>query len=137
MISPQAEQVYAGMTPLSAQQMQGQPRQQPVVKEAGTNRFLEVAMHTQPPMAAQLSGLELEYAIALLYSRDAGRLEATLGFDLGQGSQDLGFRGEIPLLFVARPAVPVRLRIRDDDGAATAARLVFRDAGGHVFPPQA
>jgi len=133
--SPQAGQVYAGMTPLSAQRMQRQPLKETVEKEAGTNRFLEVTMHTQPPMAAQLSGLELEYAIALLYSRDAGRLEATLGFDIGQGSQDLGFRGEIPVLFVARPAVPVRLRIRDHDGAA--ARLVFRDAAGHVFPPQA
>src|SRR5438093_3372386 len=135
--SPQAGQVYAGMTPLSAQRMQRQPLQETAVKEAGTNRFLEVAMHTQPPMAAQTSGLELEYAIALIYTRDAGRLEATLGFDVGQGSQDLGFRGELPVLFVARPAVPVRLRIRDHDGAATAARLVFRDAGGHVFPPQA
>src|SRR6266487_3808394 len=55
--SPQAGQVYAGMTPLSAQRMQRQPLQETVVKEAGTNRFLEVAMHTQPPMAAQLSGL--------------------------------------------------------------------------------
>jgi hypothetical protein len=135
--SPQAGQVYAGMTPLSAQRMQRQPLQETAVKEAGTNRFLEVAMHTQPPMAAQLSGLELEYAIALFYSRDAGRLEATLGFDIGQGSQDIGFRGEIPLLFVARPAVPVRLRIRDHDGAVAAARLVFHDAVGHVFPPQA
>ena len=135
--SPQAGQVYAGMSPLSAQRMQRQPLRETAVKEAGTNRFLEIAMHTQPPMAAQLSGLELEYAIALIYSRDAGRLEATLGFDVGQGSQDLGFRGEIPVLFTARKAVPVRLRIRDHDGAPTAARLVFRDAGGHVFPPQA
>ena len=135
--SPQAGQVYAGMTPLSAQRMQRQPLRETAVKEAGTNRFLEVAMHTQPPMAAQLSGLELEYAIALLFTRDSGRLEATLGFDVGQGSQDLGFRGELPVLFDARPAVPVRLRIRDHDAAATAARLVFRDAGGHVFPPQA
>ena len=25
--------------------------------------------------------------------------EATLRFDVGQGSQDLGFRGEVPVLF--------------------------------------
>jgi len=135
--SPQAGQVYAGMSTLSAQRMQRQVLQETAVKEAGTNRFLEVALHTQPPMAAQLSGLELEYAIALLYCRDAGPLEATLRFDIGQGSQDLGFRGELPVLFTARAAVPVRLRIRDHDGTAAAARLVFRDAGGHVFPPQA
>src|SRR6185503_1487030 len=131
--SPQAGQVYAGMSTLSAQRMQRQVLQETAVKEAGTNRFLEVALHTQPPMAAQLSGLELEYAIALLYCRDAGPLEATLRFDIGQGSQDLGFRGELPVLFTARAAVPVRLRIRDHDGTAAAARLVFRDAGGHEY----
>jgi hypothetical protein len=87
-------------------------------------------------MTERLSGLEVEYAIALVYSSEAGKREATLGFDIQQGSQDLGFRGEIPVLFDVRPAVAVRLNIRDSDGRSSIARLTFRDPLGHVFPPQ-
>jgi len=54
-----------------------------------------------------------------------------------QGSQDPGFRGEVPVLFDVRPAVRVTLGIRDHDGRPATARLVFLDAFGHVFPPQA
>ena len=61
-------------------------------------------------MTANLSGLKVEYALALLYSGEAGQREATIGFDVGQGTQDLGFRGEVPVLFDVRPAVPVTLR---------------------------
>jgi hypothetical protein len=43
--------------------------------------------------------LELEYRIARLYSHAAGRREASLAFDVGQGTQDLGFRNELPILF--------------------------------------
>jgi len=93
-------------------------------------------MYAERPLTPQLSGLLVEYALALIYSRDAGQLEATIGFDVGQGNQDLGFRGEVPILFNVQPAVPVKLRIRDHDGKPTTARLVFRDQAGHVFPPQ-
>lgn len=41
------------------------------------------------------------------------------------------------MLFQVRPAIPIRLRIRDHDGKPSAARLVFRDASGRVYPPQA
>ena len=34
----------------------------------------------------------------------AGKREATVGFDIGQGTQDLGFRAEVPILFTVRPA---------------------------------
>jgi hypothetical protein len=52
-----------------------------------------------PP--AELVG---QYSLALIYSHEAGRREATLGFDIGQGTQDLGFRGEVPILFDVLPA---------------------------------
>ena len=51
-----------------------------------------------------LSGLELEYRIVQLYSRDAGKREAKLGFDVGQGTQDLGFRNEVDVLFDCEPS---------------------------------
>ena len=93
-------------------------------------------MVTSPPMTPNLSGLRVEYALALLYSSEAGQREATIGFDVGQGTQDLGFRGEVPVLFDVRPAVPVRLRVRDHDGTPTVAHFTFLDRSGRVYPPQ-
>lgn len=135
--SPQAGPVYAGMAELSAQR-QRQPRLRENENVTGSrDRFLDVEMATAPPMLPRLSGLEVEYALALIYCSEAGRREATLGFNIGQGTQDLGFRGETPVLFQVRPAVKVLLRIRDHDGKSTTARLEFRDAAGRVHPPQA
>ena len=68
------------------------------------DRFLELKMHTEKPLATTLSGRPVEYAILLLTCRDAGRREATIGFDVGQGTQDLGFRGEVPVLFTVAEA---------------------------------
>src|SRR5262245_54846242 len=75
------------------------PQADPQLKD----RFLELKMHTEKPLAATLSGRPVEYAILVLTSREAGRREATIGFDVGQGTQDLGFRGEVPVLFAIRP----------------------------------
>jgi hypothetical protein len=104
---------------------------------ADKDRFLEVEMFTKPPMTARLSGLKVEYALALIYSSEAGKREATLGFDVGQGTQDLGFRGEVPVLFDIRPGIPVKLSISDVDGKPTTGRFTFRDRAGHVYPPKA
>jgi len=103
----------------------------------GAHRFLEIGVFGSPPMTPNLSGLEVEYVIALIYSSEAGKREATLGFDIGQGTQDLGFRGEVPVLFDVRPAVVVTLDVKDFDDRPTTARLTFSDSRGHVFPPQA
>jgi hypothetical protein len=105
--------------------------------KADPDRFLQVEMFTSPPMTANLSGLKAEYAIALLYSSEAGKREATLGFDVGQGSQDLGFRGEVPILFDVRPGIEVKLSIKDVDGQPTTGRFTFRDKAGRIYPPQA
>jgi hypothetical protein len=106
-------------------------------KDASRDRFLQVEMFTNPPMTAMLSGLKLEYAIVLVYSHESGQREATIGFDVGQGTQDLGFRGEVPILFDVRPAVQVRLRVTDFDGRPTVGRFTFRDKAGRVYPLQA
>ena len=88
--SPQAGPVYSGGF---AGEKGGKPDK---------GHFLQVEMYTAPPMAANLSGLGVEYAIVLLYSSESGKREVTLGFDVGQGTQDLGFRGEVPILFNVR-----------------------------------
>jgi hypothetical protein len=88
-------------------------------------------------MSAHLCGMEVEYVIVLILSSEPGKREATLAFDVGQGHQDLGFRGETPVLFVITPAFPTTLSIRDHDGQPTTARLTFTDPAGRVHPPQA
>ncbi|HEX7900092.1 MAG TPA: CehA/McbA family metallohydrolase [Planctomycetota bacterium] len=104
--------------------------------KGGPGRFLQVEMHKAPPMTSGLSGLKVEYAIALVYSTEAGKREATIGFDVGQGTQDLGFRAETPVLFDVRPAIAVKLVAKDVDGKPTTARYTFTDKAGRVYPPQ-
>jgi hypothetical protein len=106
-------------------------------KEDAKGRFLDLEMYASPPLTANLSGLKVEYAVALIYSAESGKREATLAFDVGQGTQDLGFRAETPVLFDARPGIPVRLSITDVDGKPTVGRFTFKDKAGHVYPPQA
>jgi hypothetical protein len=133
--SPQSGPVYAGVAKLSMER----ERQEHLRENENVNRdhrFLQVEMLSAAPMTRNLSGLKVEYALALIYSSEAGQREAIIGFDAGQGTQDLGFRGEVPVLFNVRPAVPVRLSVRDHDGQPTTGRFTFFDRAGHVYPPQ-
>jgi hypothetical protein len=98
------------------------------------NRWLEVGMYNGQPLSERLSGLELEYRVIELYSRDRGEREAKLGFDAGQGSQDIGFRNEVNLLFDCHPSQDVKLEVHDEDGTPTTGEFVFRDARGRVYP---
>jgi hypothetical protein len=98
------------------------------------NRFLDAQMFDKQPLKAGLSGLELEYRIIQLFSRDVGRREAQLGFHVGQGTQDLGFRNSVPILFIGVPSVEVVLGIKDFDDTATTAALTIRDKAGRVYP---
>jgi hypothetical protein len=100
-------------------------------------RWLDLQMFNSQPLGATLSGFELEYRIIQLYSRDAGRREARLAFDVGQGTQDLGFRAEVDLLFECQPATPVTFRVLDHDGQPVTAGFVIRDHQGRVHPSQA
>src|SRR5205807_1780070 len=64
----------------------------------------------------------------------AAKREAKLMFDVGQGTQDLGFRNEVAMLCTADPAVEVKLEIIDDDGKPTMGQFVIRDRQGRVYP---
>jgi hypothetical protein len=98
------------------------------------HRWLDVVTYDKPPLNERLSGLELEYRILELFSRDRGQREARLQFDVGQGTQDLGFRSEVNLLFDCRRSVRVNLDVLDDDGTPTTGHFIFRDARGRVYP---
>ncbi len=102
-----------------------------------SSRWLDLEMYDNQPLAKSLSGLALEYRIVQLYSRDRGKREAKLSFDVGQGTQDLGFRNEIAVLFECQPAVPIELEVLDDDGTPTTGQFVIRDAKGRVYPARA
>lgn len=91
------------------------------------NRFLEVEMYQNRPLQSQLSGLELEYAVVQIFSTQAGRREVKLGFNIGQGTQDLGFRGAIDILFDIKPAVKVTFEVRDVDGSPTMGSFIITD----------
>ncbi len=101
------------------------------------DRWLQLEMFNGQPLNKALGGLEVEYRVLQLYSRDAGRREAKVAFNVGPGTQDLGFRGEADVLFTAAPAHEVKLHVLDEDGAPTTAALIITDAQGHVFPAPA
>src|SRR5436190_3828091 len=98
------------------------------------NRWLDLEMFDKQPLAAALSGLALEYRVIQLYSRDAGKREARFAFNVGQGTQDIGFRNEVDVLFTAKPAHEVTLRVRDENGVPTTASFLIMDKIGRVYP---
>ena len=101
------------------------------------NQWLQVQTHDRQPMTSTLSGLGVEYRLLQLYSRDAGAREAKLAFDVGQGTQDLGFRNEVDILFRCEPSSVVTFSILDTEGEPTVGQFVIRDALGRVYPSQA
>src|SRR5262245_33979315 len=107
-----------------------------VTPEDIKDRFLDVELFNKPPMAENLSGLKVEYALALIHSSQSGKREAVFAFDIGQGTQDLGFRAETPVTFDIRPAIPVKVVVTDFDGKSTTGRFTFRDDQQRVYPPR-
>ncbi|MBM3814699.1 MAG: hypothetical protein FJW20_23995 [Acidimicrobiia bacterium] len=99
-------------------------------------KWMDVQMFNKQPMRVHLSGLDLEYRIIQIYSKDAGKREAKLAFDVGQGSQDLGFRNEVDILFTAVPASKVTLRVLDSDDRPTTGSFLIRDEKQRVYPSQ-
>ncbi|MGC8643420.1 MAG: CehA/McbA family metallohydrolase, partial [Isosphaeraceae bacterium] len=93
-------------------------------------RWTDLAMFRDRPLKRELAGLALEYRIIQIYSRDAGKREAKISFNVGQGTQDLGFRSDVDILFSCEPAVAVVLDVRDDDGRPVMGSFIFRDALG-------
>ncbi len=70
---------------------------------AGRDRSHWLEMRLEPS-GKRLSGHPREYRTLRLRSRDSGPRDATFRFDVGQGTQDLGFRGDASLLFQCSPA---------------------------------
>ncbi len=125
--SPNAAPVYKRST--------NSPEPKPSVPTSAIpQRWMDLAMFGDRPLRRPLSGLAVEYRLLQVYSRDAGRREAKFSFHVGQGTQDLGFRSDVDILFTCEPAVTVILDVHDMDGRPTTASFLFRDAQGCVSP---
>lgn len=98
------------------------------------NRFLEMQIYRNRPLLPNLSGLKLEYAVLQIYCKDTGQREAEIGFNIGQGTQDIGFRNTINILFNSSPAVNVILHVKDEDGSPTMASFLITDGIEHIIP---
>lgn len=99
--------------------------------------WLDLQTFDLSPMKPTLGGMRLEYRIVQLYSRDAGAREARFNFDVGEGTQDLGFRNDTDVTFACAPAESVKLRVLDETGAPTTAAFLIRDPQGRVYPSTA
>lgn len=97
-------------------------------------RWADISLFDQPPMDERLSGLPLEYRILTVSSRDSGKRNARLSFNVGQRTQDVGFLSEISILFNIAPAHSIKLNIIDADGQPTMASFIFRDSLGRIYP---
>ncbi len=98
------------------------------------NRWMDIALYTGQPLQPRLSGLLLEYRIVEIYARDSGKREAKIMYNVGQGTQDIGFRNEVDILFDCVPSVEVILDVRDHDGSETMASFEVRDRRGRLYP---
>ena len=97
-------------------------------------QWLQMRVIDLPPLSQKLSGRDLEYRLIALMGKEAGKREAKLTFNVGQGTQDLGFRGETDLLFESQPTFPLTLGIRDQDDNALEGVIQIRDEKGRTFP---
>jgi len=97
-------------------------------------RWADISMYDKSPMRPRLSGLPVEYLLIQVYSRDAGQRGATISFDVGQGTQDIGFRNDLDILFTALPVHHVRVRVQDEQGRPTTAAFLIRDTQGRLYP---
>jgi hypothetical protein len=134
--SPNALPVYArGQNTTIPGGFSLDPRPTQTIKPSEVaNRWLDLSMFDKQPLEPRLSGLLHEYRIIQLYSRDRGRREAQVSFNVGQGSQDIGFRNDVSILFNCLPSKDVTLRILDEDGTPTVASFLIRDRQERIYP---
>jgi len=136
-ISPNAQSVHDSSWMKNASDDYYRKKRQPGARPSVADLWLDLESFNKQPLKKELSGLPLEYRILSLYSRDAGQREAKLAFNVGQGTQDLGFRSEVDVLFRCAAACDVKLKVLDEAGQPTTAMFIIRDSQQRVYPSQA
>jgi len=99
-------------------------------------RWASISLYNRQPAPRRLSGLSVEYVILEIFSRDSGQRSAQIAFNVGQGTQDVGYRNDVAIVFNAVPARQVTLRVHDERGNPAVASLLIRDGFGRVYPNQ-
>lgn len=127
--SPNSQPVY-----FSAWKDQSPEPTEQITVEDVRNRWVDISLFNEQPLTPRLSGLALQYAILQIYSRDAGQRLATISFDIGPGTQDIGSDKQAEVLFDCKPAPRIALQVRDDDGSPTIASFLFKDHLGRIYP---
>ena len=125
--SPNSGKVYIQSNGNPAPPMQLSPRD-------SADRWADISLYQQPPMRRRLTGLALEYVILQIYSRDAGQRSAKIALNVGQGSQDIGFRNDVMIVFTALPARRITMRVKDEKGRPAMASFVIRDRLDRIYP---
>jgi hypothetical protein len=97
-------------------------------------RWADISLFNKQPMNKRLTGLPVEYQILEVYSRDHGQRAAKISFNVGQGSQDIGFRNDTLIVFNAVPAHRITLRVRDENGKPATASFLVRDRQNRIYP---
>jgi hypothetical protein len=97
-------------------------------------RWADISLFNKQPMNKRLTGLKVEYQILEVYSRDRGQRAAKISFNVGQGSQDIGFRNDTLIVFNALSAHRITLRVRDENGNPATASFIVRDRQNRIYP---
>jgi hypothetical protein len=100
------------------------------------DRWAAISIYDKRPMPPRLSGLAIEYVILEVFSRESGQRSAQIAFNVGQGTQDVGFRNDVSILFTAQPARLMTIRVRDENGKPGTASLLIRDRFDRIYPNQ-
>jgi hypothetical protein len=90
--------------------------------------------YSRPQLGARLTGFAVDYQILQIASRDRGQRATVLRFNVGQGTQDVGLRNDVSVLFDAQPAHPVKLRVRDEQGRPAVASVLIKDHLDRIYP---
>src|SRR6266568_4010710 len=113
----------------------GSPEPRRVLTERDAReRWASISIYDKQPMTRRLSGLAVEYVILEIFSRDSGQRSAQIAFSVGQGTQDVGYRNDLPILFTALPARTVTFRVRDEHGKPAVASFLIRDRFDRIYP---
>jgi len=126
-VSPNSGDVYL--------QSNGQP--DPAITltpQASNERWADISLIQTPPMRRRLSGLAIEYQILQIYSRNAGERSAKISFNVGQGSQDIGFRNDVSILFNIAPTKQITFHVKDENGVPAMASFIIRDRLNRLYP---
>jgi hypothetical protein len=113
----------------------GDPAPQMTLTNADVrDRWADISIFNAPPASKTLSGLAVEYRVLEVFSRDTGQRSADIGFNVGQGTQDIGFRNDVQIVFRADAARRIKLHLLDENGHPTMMSLTIRDRWNRLYP---